>query len=152
MPQNDADSSSNYLTRRRFGRFIWITAGLLFVGGQLWWLVKLMFTTSGPDEAKSPVVAGPVEQFPPGSVTPFYQEEFLLVHDANGFLALGLRCTHQGCPVHFLPDRDMFFCACHGAQFSKTGAVLAGPAPRPLVRLATTVRDGQVVVDPARRL
>jgi Rieske Fe-S protein len=66
-------------------------------------------------------------------------------------LALSDECTHQKCTVDYLPERHVIFCPCHGAQFSVTGAVLAGPAPRPLERFATALQDGRVIVDTAHR-
>lgn len=94
---------------------------------------------------------GPLEQFPVGSVTHFRKERFLLVREPTGVLALSNECTHQKCTVDYVPERQVIFCPCHGAQFSVTGAVLAGPAPRPLERFATTLQDGHVVVDTTQR-
>lgn len=41
-------------------------------------------------------------------------------------------CTHLGCAYAWQANRDAFVCPCHGSIFSKTGQVVAGPAPRPL--------------------
>lgn len=52
-------------------------------------------------------------------------------------------CTHMGCTV--TPKGDEFDCPCHGSSFNaKTGAVLGGPAPSPLPKIAVTVVDGKV--------
>jgi cytochrome b6-f complex iron-sulfur subunit len=53
---------------------------------------------------------------------------------ASTFLALSRICTHQGCDTAVRDDR--FVCPCHNSMFSATGAVLRGPAERPLQRLA----------------
>jgi Rieske Fe-S protein len=54
-------------------------------------------------------------------------------------------CTHQGCPVNAVHDGKIF-CPCHGSEFdASTGAVVAGPAPRPLPAVAVTVVDGEVM-------
>ena len=37
-------------------------------------------------------------------------------------------------------------CPCHGGVYDTTGAVTAGPPPRPLARLMTRIEDGQVQV------
>jgi cytochrome b6-f complex iron-sulfur subunit len=129
----------------------WITAVLVAVGGQLWLLLKLFFTPPTPGEGRGQFPVGPLEQFPVGSVTHFRQQRFLLVRHQTGVLALSNECTHQKCMVDFLPDRQVIFCPCHAAQFSVTGAVLAGPAPRPLDRFAVTLQDGHVIVDTTRR-
>lgn len=47
---------------------------------------------------------------------------------AGGYIALAAPCTHQGTLVQFQSGSDTFSCPTHGAQFSASGAVLAGPA------------------------
>jgi cytochrome b6-f complex iron-sulfur subunit len=140
------------LTRRRFVRLGWITAGLVVVGGQLWVLLKLLFAPTTPGEGRGQFAVGPLDKFPIGSVQHFRKERFIFACHPTGVLALSNECTHQKCTVDYLPERQVIFCPCHGAQFSTTGAVLAGPAPRPLDRFVTTVQDGQVVVDTTQRL
>ena len=59
----------------------------------------------------------------------------------QGFSAV---CTHQGCTVSGVQDGQIV-CPCHGSVFSaQTGAVTAGPASRPLAKVAVEVRDGAV--------
>lgn len=53
-------------------------------------------------------------------------------------------CTHMGCPVAFEPSEGVFKCPCHRGIFGIDGAVLAGPPPRPLDRLASRIEDGRV--------
>ncbi|HET9013199.1 MAG TPA: Rieske 2Fe-2S domain-containing protein, partial [Gemmatimonadaceae bacterium] len=56
-------------------------------------------------------------------------------------------CTHLGCGFTLSPDKKSFLCPCHRGQFDiKTGAVLAGPPPRPLDELAVQIRDSAVFV------
>ena len=53
-------------------------------------------------------------------------------------------CTHAGCTV--VPERGTELdCPCHGSKFdAATGAVLTGPATRPLPAVPVTVQDGEV--------
>ena len=53
-------------------------------------------------------------------------------------------CTHQGCQPE--PVADRLACPCHGSEFSFEGAVLQGPAERPLVRYTVTAEGGNLVV------
>lgn len=41
-------------------------------------------------------------------------------------------CTHLGCIAAWRPEVGKHICPCHGSEYDKTGAVLRGPAPRPL--------------------
>lgn len=106
-------------------------------------------------EGPGVIVAGPVERFPTGSVTPFAEGGFYLVRDEQGgFLALHRKCTHLGCSVPWHEDEQRFACPCHGSAFDIHGDVVSAPAPRPLDMLAVTISDGVVTVDtttPIRR-
>lgn len=52
-------------------------------------------------------------------------------------------CTHQGCAVQ--PSGAELKCPCHGSRFNaRTGAVLGGPAPRPLAAVRLKVSKGYV--------
>lgn len=44
-------------------------------------------------------------------------------------------CTHVGCIVHWNSLETCWDCPCHGSQFAIDGAVLNGPAVRPLARV-----------------
>jgi Rieske Fe-S protein len=60
----------------------------------------------------------------------------------HGFSAV---CTHLGCLVRDVHDGEIR-CPCHGSRFdATTGAVLQGPATRPLAPVPVAVRDGEVV-------
>jgi cytochrome b6-f complex iron-sulfur subunit len=148
-PQEDARAR---LTRRRLVRLGWITSVLVVVGGQLWLLLKLFLAPTAPGEGRGRFTLGVLDEFPVGSVKHFWKERCIIAHHPTGVLALSDECTHLKCTVDYLPERQVIFCPCHSAQFSTTGAVLAGPAPRPLDRFAITMQDGQIVVDTTQRL
>jgi Rieske Fe-S protein len=51
---------------------------------------------------------------------------------AGEFKVFSAVCTHMGCIVNQIAD-GRIDCPCHGSEYSITdGAVLAGPAPKPL--------------------
>lgn len=70
----------------------------------------------------------------------------VLVRDAEGVYAVSRVCTHLGCIVQ--PSPTGFDCPCHGSRFTADGAVIRGPAPKPLRWLAvSSVGGGSYVVD-----
>lgn len=61
-----------------------------------------------------------------GEKTAVYRDETGALH------CVSARCTHLGCFVHFNNAEKSWDCPCHGSRFDHTGAVLQGPANRPL--------------------
>jgi glycine/D-amino acid oxidase-like deaminating enzyme/nitrite reductase/ring-hydroxylating ferredoxin subunit len=49
--------------------------------------------------------------------------------------AVSATCTHLGCIVAFNRAEQTWECPCHGSRFATDGAVLHGPATRPLERI-----------------
>jgi cytochrome b6-f complex iron-sulfur subunit len=100
-------------------------------------------------------IAGPVERFEPGSVTPFADGKFYLARlEDGGFLAVHRKCTHLGCSVPWNSDELRFSCPCHASAFDIHGDVINAPAPRPLDLFPVTIENGVVIVDtstPIRR-
>jgi menaquinol-cytochrome c reductase iron-sulfur subunit len=67
--------------------------------------------------------------------------------DGEHFTVYSGRCTHLGCSFAYDKDRKSFRCPCHQGMFDpKTGAVLAGPPPRPLDQLETKIEKGDLYV------
>ena len=77
---------------------------------------------------------------------------FDTVHEAPGFYALLVTCTHLGCTPNWLSAESKFKCPCHGSGFRPTGINFEGPAPRPLERARIVLaEDGQILVDKSRK-
>lgn len=56
------------------------------------------------------------------------------VDEEGGVHAVSPTCTHMGCLVSFNAVEKAWECPCHGSRFGLDGAVLQGPASRPLRR------------------
>jgi len=77
------------------------------------------------------------------------EEEFsvyVLTENGQDFTSMSNVCTHLGCRVRWIPEREGFFCPCHNGVFSKDGKVVSGPPPRPLNRFESKVEDGVLYV------
>jgi cytochrome b6-f complex iron-sulfur subunit len=56
---------------------------------------------------------------------------------AGTFIAVAAACTHQSTNVQYQSNSNKFICPNHGAEFSTTGKVLAGPATTDLKQYTT---------------
>lgn len=151
-PQPHLTSDQNHppsdpTQRRWLIRLAWILGAVLVFGGQLVFLLKRFLTADAPAVSRGPTDMGPIEQFASESVTHFWKEGFLLVRRQNEFLALSHQCPHNKCRVDYVAARQVILCPCHGSRFDLTGAVLRGPARRPLRRYPVAVKDRHVTVE-----
>lgn len=56
-------------------------------------------------------------------------------------------CTHQGCQINgYDSGSQSYSCPCHGAVFSSSGTVLAGPAPSPLPTYSSSFTGPGILV------
>lgn len=65
---------------------------------------------------------------------------------ADEFIAFSVNCTHLGCPVHWLPDAEIFLCPCHGGVYNKDGSYAAGPPPKNLYQYPVRIVNNNVEI------
>ncbi|MFF2043250.1 ubiquinol-cytochrome c reductase iron-sulfur subunit [Kitasatospora sp. NPDC058170] len=66
---------------------------------------------------------------------------YIVQPKAGQYCGLSAVCTHSGCAVD-APKNGQLYCPCHGSRFdAATGAVVNGPATKPLPRYGVT-KDG----------
>lgn len=73
------------------------------------------------------------------------QEEisaYVLTENGQDFAVLSNICTHLGCRVRWIQDKEGFYCPCHNGVFAKDGTVISGPPPRPLDRFENKIENG----------
>lgn len=63
---------------------------------------------------------------------------------AGDFKAFSAVCTHSGCLVNKIADGTID-CPCHGSKFSLDGAVVDGPAKKPLEPVSVRVQGDSIV-------
>lgn len=125
-----------------------LLAFLAAVGTAAAGMLRLLKPSVSPDPVRRVKIDSP-DTIPVGEAREIPELHALVVHDREGFYAISRICTHLGCVVQ--PAGEGFACPCHGSRFSADGAVLAGPAPRPLEWLRIErAPDGALVVDAAR--
>ncbi|MGE5221141.1 MAG: ubiquinol-cytochrome c reductase iron-sulfur subunit [Omnitrophica WOR_2 bacterium] len=71
---------------------------------------------------------------------------YALTENGRDFIAMSNICTHLGCHVRWIGERNQFFCPCHNGIFNKQGEVVSGPPPRPLDRYAVKVENDQLYI------
>lgn len=71
---------------------------------------------------------------------------YVLTENGRDFIALSNICTHLGCRVRWIADREQFYCPCHVGIFDKEGNVISGPPPRPLDRYMVKVEREQISI------
>lgn len=70
-------------------------------------------------------------------------DRILLVRSsASAVAAISDICTHAGCGVRYDHVNKNLTCPCHGSKYSLSGAVLQGPATRPLAKYQTQLDAG----------
>ncbi len=118
------------ISRREFLFKGAVVAGLGVVGGVLAWIFGNVWTAASRFSSAGWVQIGPLEMFPPDSVTPFPEYKIAVIRSARKIEAISMECTHLGCLLNILDES--FFCPCHGSKFGPRGQVYSGPATEPL--------------------
>ena len=107
----------------------------------------------GKKAAKGPSKAvdlGADSAVPVGGAKLYRDDKVIVAQPTQGtFKAFSAVCTHQGCVLDSLQGTTAS-CPCHGSQFdAATGAVLQGPASKPLPAVPVTAAGGKLTAGPA---
>jgi cytochrome b6-f complex iron-sulfur subunit len=145
-----ADSNAE-MSRREFLNYAWLASiGILVLEAGI---VGYRFAMPrlAPGEFGGVVDIGNIDDLPPAGSAPepFNKAKFWWVQNDAGALALYKVCTHLGCIFDWKEADGKFICPCHGSQFQREGAYIAGPAPRGLDKFVIRAYDdrGKLVAE-----
>jgi nitrite reductase/ring-hydroxylating ferredoxin subunit len=98
------------------------------------------------------ITVGRTDEVPEGDAAAFEVEgaEVAVARVGGSLYAFADICTHLGCTL--VPGGDIegteITCGCHGSMFSiETGAVLDGPATRPIEVYPAREVDGEIQIE-----
>jgi cytochrome b6-f complex iron-sulfur subunit len=137
-------------SRRSFLNKLWLVLGSLAFAE----LIAMFFTFFRPRKPGSSatqdsiIIAGPVDNFEPGTVSAFVRGKFYLARlEDGGFLAMSRSCTHLSCTVPWVSSENKFICPCHSSEFDIRGEVANPPAPRALDLYPIEIQNNVLRVD-----
>ncbi len=68
------------------------------------------------------------------------ERDFILFAGDGKPFAVCRTCTHLGCRVNFLEDKQIIECPCHQSRFTPQGKLISGPAKKDLTRFAVETK------------
>jgi menaquinol-cytochrome c reductase iron-sulfur subunit len=155
------EKSRKIIGRRPF--LGWITAAISSLIASAYTIpaVRFVLGSSLEQETEQWLTLGSISKVPLGTPTLFKinverragwvtstedVSVYILTNNGRDYAAMSNICTHLGCRVRWVAEREQFFCPCHNGVFDKDGTVVSGPPPRPLDRYPVNVEADQISI------
>jgi Rieske Fe-S protein len=138
------------LSRRAFLTYLLGLAGALGLAGLLAPIIRYAYPVAKTQVSPKQKVGEKSSLTPGGDALYFDYEEVpaaLIVLKDGTPKAFYLACTHFGCITKWQVKEQIFYCPCHSGAFGPTGAVTAGPPPKPLVQLKVVAEGDTLYVE-----
>lgn len=151
------------LSRRRFLNFLTGSAVAITAGATLYPISRVFVPPNSikgdgrvlaKDALGTPIPTSQLLAEPPGTralVAGLDNEPTYLTLTTTGQIedrGIVDNCTHLGCTFPWNGAADQFQCPCHGSRFAADGAVMRGPADRPLKLVHVLVEGEQIWILP----
>ncbi len=134
------------LDRRKFLSWSWRVLGL-GLAVEAGWTTYDILNPKAAAGFGGEVDAGPVADYPDGTVQYFLDGRFYVTSFQGGLRALYQKCPHLGCRVPFCESSSQFECPCHGSIYNIIGEYITGPTPRGMDRFPIAIRGDHAWVD-----
>lgn len=134
--------------RRRFF-LLTLVAGIAasISGISVWAIIRYLSPGKGVDgEGKTSLKLSDVSMKKSFMFQHLGRPAILLQVQPGQYSALSAVCTHLGCIVKWVDDKQIFLCPCHGGQFTQKGEVLGGPPPKPLQNIPVNIIGDRIVI------
>lgn len=141
--------TGNRYSRRGFLNRVGWLATLGSFGGLTAASARYMFPNVLYEPAKEFKI-GTIDNYPEG-VDFLADRRIFVVREKNLIRVVSAVCTHLGCTVNWVAERNRWECPCHGSVFNNEGMVIRGPARRPLPWYEVSLTPaGRILVDEHR--
>lgn len=100
-------------------------------------------TGAAPAAPEAPAALAKTADVPVGSAV-ILDDVVVTQPTAGDFKGFSSVCPHAGCNVSEVVDA-VIVCPCHGSEFNLDGAVVKGPATKPLETTAITVSGDSII-------
>lgn len=137
--------------RRGFVRYLLGFSVVSTIVGVLTPVISYLWPPTRPSAAEGGrTLVGTVDEFPSGvgKIIPVNDKAVIVVNTQQGIRVFSAICTHFGCIVlEKEPGLAYIKCPCHDGRWNPlTGAVIAGPPPRPLPAYEFSVEENNIYV------